>query len=130
MGQYIVNRLGQTVLVIILSSMIIFSLVRLIPGDPAELMAPEDASIEEVAAVREELGLNDPLYTQYVSWVSDAFNGDFGKSYIKNLPVRDLLKSAVIPTLEIAVAGYLFAFLVGLPIGIFAGLKPGFLRSL
>ncbi len=125
MGQYIVNRLGQTVLVIILSSMIIFSLVRLIPGDPAELMAPEDASIEEVAAVREELGLNDPLYTQYVSWVSDAFNGDFGKSYIKNLPVRDLLKSAVIPTLEIAVAGYLFAFLVGLPIGIFAGLRPG-----
>ena len=65
MGQYIVNRLGQTVLVIILSSMIIFSLVRLIPGDPAELMAPEDASIEEVAAVREELGLNGEYSLSY-----------------------------------------------------------------
>jgi peptide/nickel transport system permease protein len=124
-SQYIVNRLGQTLIVVFISSIVIFGLVRAIPGDPASMMAPEDASIEEIETVREDLGLNDPLLSQYVNWLADALRGDFGRSYIKNLPVLDLLKSAVVPTLELAVCGYVFAFLVGLPIGILAGLKPG-----
>ena len=125
MGQYIINRLGQTSVVIVIASMVIFGLVRLIPGDPAAMMSPEDASIEDIEVIRQELGLNNALLVQYVDWLSDAFRGDFGRSYMKNLPVRDLLQASVIPTLELAVTGYIFAFLVGLPIGILSGLRPG-----
>ncbi len=125
MSAFIVRRLAEAVLVIFLASLAVFFAVRLIPGDPAELIAGDDASTEDVDEIRARLGLNDSALVQYWNWVTDASQGDFGTSYTRNLPVRKLLRNAVQPTLELAVAGYIFAVLVGLPIGILAGIKPG-----
>ena len=125
MSGFIVRRMAEAVLVIFLATLVVFFVVRLIPGDPAELLAGDDATTEDIFELRERLGLNDPVAVQYLNWVTDAIRGDFGTSFTRNLPVRDVLGNAVLPTLELAVAGYFFAILIGVPIGIFAGIKPG-----
>lgn len=125
MSGFIVRRLAESVLVIFLATLVVFFVVRLIPGDPATLIAGDDASTEDVNEIRERLGLNDPVVVQYLTWVTDAVQGDLGTSFTRNLPVRGVLRDSVQPTIELAVAGYIFATLVGIPIGILAGIKPG-----
>ena len=109
----------------LLASITIFLVIRLIPGDPAVQRAGEDATPEQVEETRRQLGLGGPLHEQYFDWLANALQGDFGRSFTRTLPVSDLLKQAVVPTLELAVAGYLFALIVGVPLGLFAGLRPG-----
>ncbi len=125
MTSLIARRLGESVLVIFLASLVIFFVIRLIPGDPAELIAGDDASLQDVDEIREDLGLTDPVFVQYGNWMQDAVRGQFGQSYTRSLPVSEILKQALLPTLELAVAGYLFALVVGVPLGIFAGIRPG-----
>ena len=125
MGRYLLRRAIEALIVVFLASIAIFLIIRLIPGDPAVQVAGVDATPEQVAEIREDLGLNRPLLTQYTSWMTGVFQFDFGKSFTKRVPVEDLIRQSFPPTLELAVAAYIFALLVGVPLGIAAAIWAG-----
>lgn len=124
MISYIAGRLLQSVPVLVLASIAVFSVLRLIPGDPADIIAGENATPAEVDALREQLGLSDPVPVQYVKWVADLARGDLGISIRTGVPVTELLRLSLPPTIELAVAAYAIALLLGIPLGTIAGVKP------
>ena len=81
MGRYVARRLLETIPLMIIISIVVFMFIHLIPGDPAKTLAGVEASLEEVEALREELGLKDPLIVQYFNWVKNAICGDLGRSF-------------------------------------------------
>ena len=120
MGRYLVRRFLEGLLVVFLASIVIFLIVRLIPGDPAQQLAGEDATLEDIERIREQLGLNDPILTQYGNWIGGVVQLDFGNSFTKRVPVRDLIAQSFPPTIELAVAAYIFALAIGVPLGVAA----------
>lgn len=122
---FLVSRIGQGLIVMLLASLLIFSVLRLIPGDPAQVLAGRDATPEQVEQVRRQIGLDRPAWEQYVNWLGGAVRGDFGRSFSRTVEVGTLLRGALLPSAELALAGFLFMVVVGVPLGIFAGLKPG-----
>lgn len=124
MGRYIIRRILLTIPTLILASMAIFLLLRLIPGDPASLVAGADATPEQVQAVRRDLGLNRPLPVQYVEWLGRILRGDFGRSLIGKYDVWQQVKRAYPATIELTLAAALLALAVALPLGLLAALHP------
>src|SRR6478735_6038978 len=123
MGTFIIRRLLQAVPVLLLASISVFLLLHLVPGDPALLLAGPDATPDVVAAVRTDMGLDDPLPVQYALWMGHALRGDLGKSYISRLPVWQLLLNALPATIELACAALLLAIVFAVPSGILAAVK-------
>ncbi len=121
---YLVGRLAQAVPVLVLASLAVFFVLRLVPGDPADALAGEDATPADVEAIREELGLKDPIPVQYARWISDLVRGDLGVSIRTGIPISRLVKLSFPPTIEFAVASYVIAILIGIPLGTIAGVKP------
>jgi ABC-type dipeptide/oligopeptide/nickel transport system permease component len=121
--KFIVRRLAQAVPVAFLASIAIFLLLRLIPGDPADVLAGPDARPEVVQAIRQDLGLEQPLPVQYVIWLSHIVRGDLGRSALSKLPVADLIARRIPATLELAVAAMLLALAIALPTGIIAAIR-------
>lgn len=105
-------------------SLITFSLSRVIPGDAARLVAGPRASKETVDMVREEYGLNDPMVTQYVRYMKGIVTLDFGDSTSSRRPVSDDLRQYLPATLELTLYAFLFAVVVGMPLGIISAVKP------
>ncbi len=124
MGRYIIRRILLTIPTLILASMAIFLLLRLIPGDPASLVAGSDATPEQVQAVRRDLGLDRPLPVQYVEWLSRILRGDFGRSLIGKYDVWQQVRRAYPATIELTLAAALLALAVALPLGLLAALHP------
>jgi peptide/nickel transport system permease protein len=125
MREYVVGRLAQMLLVVGLMSVIVFAIIRLIPGDPAVvLLGPEGASPEAVRALRQDLGLDQPLAVQYVRWLERVLRGDFGKSFMSKMPVSFLLKKSLPATLHLAAAALLIALVISIPTGILAAVRP------
>ena len=124
MVNYILGRLVQTLPVLFLASVAVFLVLRLVPGDPADAIAGEDASPQEVEQIRVELGLKDPIPVQYARWIGDLSRGDLGVSIRTGVPVRHLVELSFPPTLELAIASYVIALLIGLPLGTIAGVMP------
>jgi len=120
---YVAQRLLQALPVLILASVALFLLLHLVPGDPALLLAGPDATPEVVAAVRKDMGLDQPLPVQYALWMQHALRGDLGKSYISRLPVWQLIQNALPATIELAMAALTIAVLFGLPTGIISAVK-------
>ncbi|MDE2670257.1 MAG: ABC transporter permease [Chloroflexota bacterium] len=121
---YVFARFLQAIPVLVLASIAVFLMLRLVPGDPAELLAGQDATDEEVVRIRQQLGLTDSLPEQYFGWLADVFQGDLGVSFARGLPVSRMLRTAIPPTVELAVAAYLVAVVVGIPLGILGGIRP------
>ena len=121
---YIFARVLQAIPVLVLASVGVFLMLRLVPGDPAELLAGQDATDADVARIRDQLGLNDSLPEQYVNWLGDIFRGDLGVSFARGLPVTRLLRTAIPPTLELTVAAYIVAVVIGIPLGVLGGVRP------
>ena len=121
---YVFARFLQAIPVLVLASIAVFLMLRLVPGDPAELLAGQDATEEDVVRIRGQLGLNDSLPEQYFGWLADVFQGDLGVSFARGLPVSRMLRTAIPPTVELAVAAYLVAVVVGIPLGILGGIRP------
>ena len=121
--RYIVSRLLQAVPTVFLASIAIFLLIRLIPGDPALLLAGPDASPEAIQALRQKLGLDQPLPVQYVIWAGSAVRGDLGLSMISRYEVWQLLGMRLPATLELTVTAFVLTLLVALPLGILAAVK-------
>jgi peptide/nickel transport system permease protein len=124
MLSYFLGRLAQTLPVLFLASVAVFLVLRLVPGDPADSIAGEDATPAEVQQIRVELGLTDPLPVQYGRWIGNLATGDLGVSIRTGVPVSKLVKLSFPPTLELAIASYVIAILVGIPLGTIAGVRP------
>ncbi len=124
MGRLLLQRARQTVVMILLASVVVFLMLRLIPGNPAALYVGDDATPDVVAAVTAKFGLDRPLPVQYGYWLLNAVQGDLGKSYRSGLPVSELIARTFPATLQLAVAAFLIAAIGGLTTGTIAALKP------
>lgn len=123
MTKYIIRRLLQTIPVLLGVSILVFSLMFLIPGDPARIMAGEAASPQTVENLREKLGLNDPAYVQYGRYLSNAIQGDLGNSVRSGRPVMDEIKIRFWITVEVAVYSTVLAVFLGLIAGIISAVR-------
>jgi peptide/nickel transport system permease protein len=105
---------------------VIFGLIHLLPGDPAQTMlARSGASPEAVAALRAEIGLDRPLIVQYARWLAALAHGDLGQSLFYNRPVAQLIGEQIPSTLELAFAAFVIALAIGIPLGVIAAMRPG-----
>jgi ABC-type dipeptide/oligopeptide/nickel transport system permease component len=106
-------------------SVIVFSMIHLIPGDPAQLIAGADATPEDVEVVRTSLGLDKPLVVQYISFVTHAVQGDFGKSFRTDRPVFEEISSRYVNTLALSLVAMVFGTVMGLLIGVVTAVFRG-----
>ena len=125
MLRFFVRRLALTVPVLLGAATLVFALIHLIPGDPAQAILGETASEAEVAALRERLGLNRPLLAQYGGFLQNAARGDLGTSLRSNAPVSREIGDRLPATLELAAAAMIVAIGVSLPLGIVASVRRG-----
>jgi len=102
---------------------LIFFMVRIIPGDPATQILGEDARIEDIELLREQMGLNDPIPVQYVKYLKDIVRGDWGESLYNNKPVFENIRSRMEPTIILTLYSVALAVLIGVPMGIIAAKK-------
>lgn len=117
---FIVRRVLQAIPVVFLASVGVFLLLHLLPGDPAQMLAGSDTSPETLEAIRQDLGLNEPLPVQYLVWLEHVLRGDLGKSIFSKIPVSTLMWQRLPATLELAVAGEILTILIGIPLGVIA----------
>jgi ABC-type dipeptide/oligopeptide/nickel transport system permease component len=114
------RQIVQAAIVLLNVSLVVFVLVRIVPGDPARLMLGMEASEEAVQAARTQFGFDRPLYVQYAQFVGGALRGDLGQSVRFRRPVGDLLRESFPATLELALAATVIALLLAVPAGIYA----------
>src|SRR3954452_12027676 len=100
------------------STFLVFLVIHLIPGDAAAVLAGPNATPEALAALRKEMGLDQPLLVQYILWVGHLLQGDLGKSTLSGQPISKLLQARAPATLELALAAMLMAMLLALPLGV------------
>lgn len=123
MIKYILQRLAMMVVVVLGISFIVFTIMNLTPGNPAQLILGQSASPEQVAKLEEELGLNNPFFVRYFDYIVDMFSGDFGESYQTGLPVFEEILSRFPTTLTLAAISMFFATLIGVPVGVVSAVK-------
>ena len=123
--RYLCKRVLSTIPVLFLVSLVVFSMIHLTPGSPARAMLGPEASDEQVAALEEVMGLNDPLPVQYVNWISDLLHGDLGTSVSDNEPVLSMIVSHIGPTISVTIFALIIDLIVALPLGILAARKKG-----
>lgn len=122
MKQYLLKRLMHGAVVVWLVLTTVFVIIRLIPGDPVDVMLGPEATPETAAALREQLGLQEPIYFQYYYWLSNLATGDFGTSIHRRISVNDLLLGVVEPTVSIGLVAVMFGLSVGIPLGMISAL--------
>jgi len=125
MWYYVTKRILATLPVMGVVAVIVFLLLRLSPGDPAAIIAGDDATSEDIAKIREHLGLDRPLLTQFVRWIGQLATGDFGNSIYLERPVLGLIMERVEPTLALSVTTIIFAVVLAVPIGVLAAWRAG-----
>jgi peptide/nickel transport system permease protein len=125
MLMFILRRLLSAIPTLILVSLFVFTLQKLLPGDPVLAMAGEERDPAVMEYLREKYRLNDPLPLQYLNWVGNVLKGDFGTSLRTEQPVTTLLASKLPVTLELAVFALLIALLIGIPTGIISAVRKG-----
>ena len=119
------HRLAQSAVTLVLATIVVFAGVRALPGDPALALAGEERDPASLEAVRERYGLNDPIWLQYLHYLQNSVQGDLGRSVRTNIPVKDMLVSALPVTLELSLLALLVAAIVGLFTGILAAVRRG-----
>ena len=124
MWQYIVKNFFQSILIIIGVITVTFSLLYIVPGDPARMLLGQRADVESVEAVREELGLNKPLYVQYFDFLGKAIQGDLGRSYSTNREVVKTILDKLPATALLACSAMFISAVLGVLIGVISSVKP------
>ncbi len=124
MKRYIVTRVFSGILVIFLALTAVFFMLRL-SGDPVLLFAPMDTSRQDMEAIRERMGFNDPLLVQYGRFMQDAVQLDFGESSRERRPAMDVVVDRLPATLQLGVAALAISVIVGIPLGILSAVKHG-----
>ncbi|MCA9858106.1 MAG: ABC transporter permease [Thermomicrobiales bacterium] len=124
-GRYLLERLLQLLVTLWAISLVVFVMLRLAPGDPASIMMGEQASPEQVDALRRDMGLDEPILVQYVRYMENLLHGDFGRSVRSHRPALEVVAERIPATLQLMASGFLLALVVGLPIGILSAVKHG-----
>jgi peptide/nickel transport system permease protein len=122
---FIVHRLLATIPVMGVVALFVFLLLHLSPGDPAAVIAGDYATPDDIARIRDQLGLNDPLPIQFGTWVWGLLQGDLGISIFSNLPVSRLIGQRVEPTLMLALVTIVLSVMIAVPLGVLAAWKSG-----
>ena len=123
MTGYIIKRILATIPVMVIVALFVFGLLHITPGDPAAIIAGDYASPADVEAIREKLGLNEPIHIQFYTWVKSLADGDMGVSVFSNLPVTQLIGQRVEATLMLSILTTIFALMAALPLGVLAAWK-------
>ena len=122
---FLLRRLLGVIPVLLAVSIFTFGFVRLLPGDPARLLAGPDATASDVAAVRQDLGLDQPLWRQYATYLGDTVQGRFGRSSKTREPVAQAIGDRFWPTFNLTLIAMAWATVIGLALGVFSGVKRG-----
>jgi peptide/nickel transport system permease protein len=125
MFAYIVRRILATIPVMVVVALFVFALLHLSPGDPAAIIAGDTATADDIARIREKLGLDQPLYIQFATWVWALLHGDLGISIFTNLPVSKLIAQRVEPTITLTISTLIVAVAAAIPMGVLAAWKAG-----
>lgn len=125
MVSYFLRRLLAAVPVMLFVALFVFMLLRLAPGDPAQIILGDQATPEQIAVIREHLGLDQPLMLQFVQWLSNIASGDFGQSLISNRPVLDMISHRLGATVSLAVVAMVLTVLISVPLGVLAAWHHG-----
>jgi peptide/nickel transport system permease protein len=123
--RYLVRRLLLTIPVLLGVATLVFSLIHLVPGDPAQAMLGDGASAQDIAELRKSLGLDAPLFDQYVTFLSRAITGDLGRSFRTGQPVTTMIVERVPATAELAIAAMVVAVVIAIPLGVIAAVWRG-----
>lgn len=125
MKRFIIKRILSVIPVLIIVSIVIFSLVHLVPGDPAASMLGDMASAEDIAALHKRLGLDEPLVKQYFVWIANIFHGDLGDSVANHQTVASMVVSHLMPTVHLTIYAMLIAAAIAIPLGMLAASRKG-----
>jgi peptide/nickel transport system permease protein len=120
---FIIRRLAQAFFVVVAMVVLVFFGTYVI-GDPVWMMVPGDATQEQVEEVRRTFGFDQPVYIQFLNFLGDVLRGEFGRSYVHGSSAITLILERMPATLELALAALMLAIVIGIPLGLFAGLKP------
>lgn len=125
MIRYALGRLTSLIISLIVASIVIFAVIEVIPGDPAAFMLGVNARPDTIAALRAEMGLDQPLITRYLDWVTGLLMGDFGQSWTYKTPVSELINDRVWVSLPLAIYALILSTLIAFPAGIYAASRRG-----
>ncbi len=129
-SRFIVRRLVLAIPVLLAMSAFVFLMIHLVPGDPVRTMLGFRATPQNVAQIRRALGLDRPLPRQYLDWLTGLLHGNLGNDFISHTPVSTLLAQRLPVTLELTTLSMSLAVLVGVPLGVLAAARPGWIRRL
>ncbi|MFG2328803.1 ABC transporter permease [Streptomyces sp. NPDC048604] len=130
MGRYVARRLLQMIPVFIGSTLLIFSMMYVLPGDPVRALAGEqNVDPAQIAALRSELGLDKPLLMQYAIYLGNLLQGDFGTQIASGRPIAEVISEAYPVTIQLTLFAFTFTVVAGISLGVIAGLKPDTLRD-
>jgi peptide/nickel transport system permease protein len=124
-AQVIIRRLTLLIPLLFIVSLIVFGLLLIIPGDPASVILGDQATPEQIATVRERLGLDDPIPVRYGRWLGDVLRGDLGTSLFSSYAVTQAILDRLPVTLSLVGVALLLAIVIGIPAGVVAGARPG-----
>ena len=125
MAGYVARRLLATIPVMAVVAITVFLMLRLTTGDPAAIIAGDNATAQDVAAIRAKLGLDEPIARQFVIWIGRVVQGDFGESFFFKKQVADLILERIEPTLSLAACTIVLAVILAVPLGVFAAYRRG-----
>ena len=125
MLRFVVIRLTSLGLTLLAASLVIFLVMELVPGDVASVMLGMNATPEALAALRDQLGLNEPAHVRYLTWVSGLLMGDFGQSHTYRVPVADLIADRLWVSLPLAIYALVLSTAIALPVGLIAATRVG-----
>ncbi|NEW90964.1 ABC transporter permease [Rhodopseudomonas sp. BR0M22] len=122
---YLIRRVLAAIPVMGVVALFVFLLLRLTPGDPAAIIAGDSATPEQLMRIRATLGLNEPLYVQFFTWIGRLLHGDLGVSLISQVPVLKMIGQRIEPTITVALATIVVSVIVAVPLGVVAAWKHG-----
>jgi peptide/nickel transport system permease protein len=125
MASYVANRLLQFIPTFFLVSVVVFLMVRAIPGDAAHVLLGPTATQDQIFALRTEMGLDRPIWIQYGIWIKGVGRGDLGRSWINDYPVAKLIRQKLPATIALAIGAILVALLIAVPFGVLSALRSG-----
>jgi peptide/nickel transport system permease protein len=123
MTSFVLKRLGFAVITLFAVLTIVFFIVRILPGDPALVILGDQASMEAIEALRERLGLNEPLIVQYVTFLRDVLTGDWGVSMVSGRPVIEEILKVLPATIELTVVALVIGAVIGIPLGVWSAIR-------
>lgn len=125
MTAYLAKRLAVGLITLLAASMVVFSVLEILPGDPARIMLGMNASADALEALRTQMGLDRPIATRYLEWITGMMRGDFGRSYTYSSSVLDLVLERMTVSLPLAIVALALSTAIAIPVGVFAASRRG-----